>query len=356
MNALALSTLSLISLASGADGSHASDDWQGLDREIEQLQRQLESTQGKTAGPRISGFILTSYERFDDIAGSHIADRDGFQVNKVWLEVNGPAGEGFRYNLGIDALTSQGQFQFRDVEVSFPVVGHVRGTMGKFRPPFLYSATDARSKGLFLHRSVQGSIWNRRDDGFMLNGKVDGVRWFASAQNGGDGADKDLLLVGKLAWAVAGGGIDLKQEGGYGVDAKTRITAGVGVVNEGSIDQGTVLGGEVEGCSGRFFFQGEVVDYGDGFTPNSVRHGAAKHASGSGGTTPYAVALACMLTGKHEAAVRYEDLDDIQRTRKTWFGLNWYVHGHACKWQLDWEHTAGVNEAALLELGVTVAF
>src|SRR5258705_9449916 len=251
MTALALSTMSLLALSSGGEAGRASDDWTSLDREIEQLSQKLSADKAKAAGPRLSGFIITSFERFDDIAGSHIADREGFQVEKVWLELSGSLGHGFRYNLGIDATRPNNQVAVRDAEISFPIVTHVRGTMGKFRPPFLYSATDSRSKGVFLHRTAQGSIWNRRDDGVMVDGRLGAVRWFASAQNGGDGAGQNLVACGKIACAVAGGGIDLKQEGGYGVHAKTRITVGAGAVEEGSIDEGTVLGGEIEGCSGR---------------------------------------------------------------------------------------------------------
>ncbi len=339
--------------AQTAGSGDAPEDWLRLDREIALLAQKPDSQPEES---RIGGFIRTRYEIADDPSGGD--DVSGVVLGPVWLEFNGNVAEDVRYLLGFGFREEDGEpvLGVRDARVSFPLTESVRSTVGQFRVPFLYSATSARSKGLFLERSSQGAIWNRRDQGWMLDGRVGRLRWFASAFNGGDGAREEFLLAGKLAWALLGPGIDLKQEGGYGVDSPTRVTTAVGVVDEGTIEGGTVLAAELEGASGRFFFHGEIVDYGEGFVPKAVRQGAAKNASGRADTTPYGATLACMLSERCEVAARYEGLDDANDSHKTWLGLNWYVRGHKCKWQLDWIRTEGADEGDVLQLGLTVGF
>jgi hypothetical protein len=334
------------------DGTPHADDWLSLDREIETLALVLDTP---ADAPKLGGYLRTSFQHSDDILAPDGSHTDGFFVDGVWLELQGSLG-GARYDIGVTGFGSSGTAEVRNATASVDLGDNVRGTLGQYKPPLLYTSNVSRSKLVFYDRTDEGSIWNRRDVGGMLGGRVGPVNWRVSAQNGGDKAGDDLLYVGHVTCDVLGAGVSQRQEGGFGVDVKPGVTAGLGYADERGLEDGQVFTGEVEAVAGRFFFHSEILDYGDGFTPGAIHSGGAKNANGRAGTQPFDATLACMLTEQYELAARYEDFDDTFGTQQTSLGVNKYVFGHACKWQLNWTRKEGLQNIDVLLLGLTIAF
>ena len=66
-----------------------------------------------------------------------------------------------------------------------------------------------------------------------------------------------------------------------------------------------------------------------------------------------------MFTEQYEAAVRYEDADDVDDTTQIKVAINRYVHGHDIKWQAQYSHVDtenAVDDFDALGVGLVVAF
>ncbi len=348
-----LAAASLASNPPHGDEDHASD-WTSLDRELDQLSKTVEP---EGSALKIGGYFKFNVVRAPDVQDAFGDTKTAFELNGVWLDISGKLENGFGYYIGISGYNSKGQTVLRDATITVPIVSGIHATVGQCKPKFLYSATVSRSKGLFLERAKQGSIWTRRDVGVIFTGHEGRCRWDAGVQNGGDTTAERNLYEGKFAFDAVGKGIDPKQEGGYGVDAPSRLTVAISAVDDDSVTGGSVGAAELEGVYDRFFVAGEVLKYGSGWVKKAASGGAAKGANGLAGETPYDFEVACALSHKFEVAVRYQNQNDINATRDLTYGLNWYVHGHACKWQLNWVHTDNiVQHLDVYELGLTLAF
>jgi hypothetical protein len=77
------------------------------------------------------------------------------------------------------------------------------------------------------------------------------------------------------------------------------------------------------------------------------------------GITPFNVAGSfVIMPDQLEAAIRYEDFDDVDNTNWITVGANWYLQGHAAKWQFNYI-TSSSDDAALetdhFQIGLTVS-
>jgi hypothetical protein len=76
--------------------------------------------------------------------------------------------------------------------------------------------------------------------------------------------------------------------------------------------------------------------------------------------TPFNVAASFRRDARRlpELAVRYEDFDDSDNTTAITIGANWYLQGHAAKWQANYVTVAAdtsANEFDLIQVGLTVS-
>lgn len=357
MNALVLSAAALAYFPGDPTSvSTAADDaaWLSLDRDIASLSSVL--TEDK-AGPSISSYIKTSYENSDDFqtAGK---DTSGFKFQNIRVTVKGKVGP-MELKLSVDGQANSvgGAVTVKDAYGRWAFTDQIHGQMGQMKAPWLSSAVDSDDSLIFYDRSTQGSIWGQREPGAQVDGQHGPFAWYASAFNGGDGAGNDLLLFGRVAFAIAGDPIGMKQSGGYGTDSPTRVQVAAGVADEGTLSDGQVLMAEATAIVGPVYAEAEILDYGDDFTAGSVTQGIAARASGSADTTPWGVTAGFMFTAHDEAAVRYEDIDDTGDTTRIWLGYTRYITGHPCKVQVNWIGTDSDTTALdgdIFKIGLTV--
>lgn len=340
LSAVALATVAGSLQASGAENAadaETSREYLSLDRELEELADSLAVQEG---GVKVNAWIKTNLIWQDSTTGG--SDTLGTQLSGVRLSFSADVTEATKLKISIDG--AKGTVELKDAFAYSKLASWANLTFGQYRAPILQSSSASDESLLFYERSIQGNVWKEREPGVMFDGKLQQFRWYAWAQNGGDGVGEDLLLGGHLAYDLRGPGI-VKQEGGFGPDAETAITLGATYLDEGTLSDGAVMAFEALAVSGPIFFQGEVVDYDDGFTAGSVPTGAAKSASGLAGTTPWDLTAAFAFNPQWEAAVRYGDSDDVDDTSTIGLGLNYYVNGHKTKWQLNLLSTSSDDDA-----------
>ena len=353
MNTLLLGALALATTSTN-DATTASNNWTKLDREIESLAATL-SAEG-AAGASVTAYIKTAYRNSPDIqVGGN--DEGGFTVDNARLVFSGKVGN-YELKATIEAMGAAATV--KDFYARWKLCEEVTAQIGNFKSPFLHTGVESDDAIIFYDRSTNGALWAAREPGVQLAGKHGQIQWWAAIQNGGDTQGDELLLCGKATFAFMGEPIAMKQTGGFGVDAPTRVQAGLGYLDDASATTGTATATAVEviGTAGPFFGLLEMVDYDDGFTAGNLAAGNAKKAADAdvAETTPWGITGGWMISEKGEVSLRYEDLDDDDDSTRIWAGYNCYLQGHALKWQLNWVSTqSDAGDVDELILGLTAS-
>ncbi len=368
--------LASVALCSGGSTGTAAvpaidDSWTTLDREIAALaQAQAEAKAEAPAGPKISGYLRVSTYWSDIPLPGSTEDQLGTAIANTRINVGGKVGE-VTYRISKDgasqppvyppAAPTVGTVAIRDAWASMPLAEGLNLQMGRNKTPFLFSEMVGEEKQLFWDRPLQGDTWKGRDQGVQLNGRWGHIRAWAQLMNGGDASGDEQYFNALAAYdLIAGKGMG-GQEGGFGPDAETNLTLAAGYVDDGSFTDGDAINGQLLACSGPFYFQGEVVSYGDGYVPGAAPTGPATGPSNLdlAGTTGWDAALSYALNEKWEIAARYQDTDDPNNTDIVTGGLNWYYDGWSVKWYLNWDHVSSdlaTAEGDRALIGLLVAF
>lgn len=328
-SALAVSAL-------GAAASAGTDAWASLDRELESLSASLAA---EANGPRLGGFIITSFDWDDD------NDIQGFQLRNARLKASGSIGD-YGYLLSTDLASDVAEIV--DAFATFRLGDSVTGRMGRFKPPTLSSFLVSRERLLFLERSAIGSSFER-DLGLQLSGDFETVHWWLAAQNGQDGSADEFLFTARVAVDLFGAGVG-DIEGAYGAPDGAAVTLAGFFQDDGSLENGSRAGAELRLTSGPFYASAEVVD-------NDVD--IIDPVSGTGDNTPWSVTASFQFADIYEAAFRWEEWDDEDDSNRTSFSINRYMLGHDVKWTLqistgDSDDPAKEND--IISLGLTVSF
>lgn len=329
------------------------DDWSSLDAEIANLSSTYVAADD--TAPKISGWLKID-QFWSDFGNS--GSLFGTALASARLNFSGKVGD-FAYKLQIDgssgatgagfggAAGTGGNVSLKDAWASYPISENLKFQFGRFKAPFLFTSMVSDDREVFWDRTFQGEIWNGRDQGVQLIGNYDHFRAWGNMQNGGDGVADDLMWNVNAAWdLVAGKGLG-SQEGGYGVDATTNVTVAAGYLDEGALDDGGVINAQAIATIGGFYLQGEVVSYGDGFTPQPATFvGISRPAAQAdlAGSTGWDVTGAWQFNEKWQAALRYQDTD-TQDTQILSVGLNWFVAGWGVQWIANYDHVKSDNSA-----------
>lgn len=349
----AASTLILTSLSSPVSDASA-EDWTSLDREIASLSSAL-SAQG--AAPKLGGFLAISWRQSNDLQFSG-NDESGFRLENIRVEITGDAGSDYTYSVSFDL--AGGVAALKDAWVEWKMGDVVKGRMGNMKQPFLRSGLLHDAKLLFLERTGLGDIFKKRDVGLMFSGTFDTVGWWVAAQNGVDTKGDEYLYTGRLQANLLGGGVG-KTEGAYGAGDETRCTVALSVADEGSLDDGQHVSLEAEASRGPLGFAAEVVDFDKGTAGSfgkMLKYGA-KPIGDVADTTPWDATLSYVFAEVYEAAIRYQDADDVNDTTSWGVVVNRYVHGHDIKWQAQYTSCSSdiaANEIDELGVGLVVSF
>jgi hypothetical protein len=350
-----------VASVSDVSASSPSDRWILLDEEIDALAQDL---QASPSGPKVGGFLRVNFAHdnqidfpFDPDGGGPLpagtSDYSGFAIDNARIEVSGDV-EGWRYLVGFDfgGLTlSSGLI---DAYVEHDICPSSTMTLGRFRPPFLRTALISEKDLLFITRTRNAVFYSVRDLGAQMGFRWDELHLWVAGQDGIDGQADDYLATGRIQWNALGPGT-LMSEGAYGAGDDARLTLGAAASNDSGLSGGeAALAVDAALTVSRWSFQGEVVDYGSGYTSPALFPGENR-----GDSTPWSVTASALILDSLEAAVRYEDLDESGIDRQvTLLGLNWYVHGHDLKWQANYAYTGRelFTDEQIFALGMTLGF
>ncbi len=356
MNRPALSALALAMVAGAAKaGDHeVTNDWTSLDRELSGLASTL-SNAPDANGAKVNFWLKTNYLN-QDVHNAN--DTSGFQLQGVRITFSGDVAPG--YSVKVQVETASGTALIRDAYGTVKLCKEATLTMGNFKVPFLFSETDADEKGLFYERTGQGSLWTTRDIGAMVKAEIENFRIYGAATNGSDGPTERMFLDGKVAWDSDPANRIDKQEGGYGVNVPTHFTLATSYIDDDSTTDAQAWALEGEAVSGPLWVQAEYIDYQKGWAnlPSFATGPGAKSAK-LGDTKPFDVQAGWMLNENWELAVRSEFPDTGAAHRESVYGggINYYVKGHDCKWQLDVIKVDSANasvDTTKIELGLTL--
>jgi hypothetical protein len=343
------------------------NEWSSLDQEINNLSTSLSAQ--NPAGPKIGGFLKTSFRYSDDtdalFTPGNTEDEMGFKLDKARIEISGDLGQDYSYKVSFE-LTDSTPPIVRDAYVSWKVAESVKGTMGRFKKPFLRAGLVGDKALLFHDRTALGAYFDVREEGLMFSGNFDTIEWWLAGQNGIDSKEDDFNFTARLVANLMGSGVG-KVEGAYGAGEETNLTVGVAYGDEGEYDDGAMIALEAAMTAGPFSVAGNLVDFDKGDSTGSFpsKDGGLLHYGSSNtlaevdpaDSTPWDVTVSYLFTEMYEAAVRYEDADDSDSTTAWSIGVNRYVQGHDIKWTvqvLSADSDLTTSEVTEWTLGLTV--
>jgi hypothetical protein len=348
------------------------NEWSSLDQEINNLSSSLSAQ--NTAGPKISGYIRTSFRYATDedalFDGPPNDEKEsGFKLDQVRIAISGDVGQDYSYkvsfDLGGDPGTSGNLAKLKDAYVTWKMADNVKGTMGQFKKPFLRSALISRMNLLFQERTAIAGLFDFREPGIMFSGNFDTIEWWIAGQNGIDGKNDDYNYTARLVANLMGAGVG-KVEGAYGAGDATNLTVGIAFQDDQEMDDGQAIAVEAALTAGPFSVAAEVVDFDKGTSDSWLGKGGSDLHYGSSNswvsndpadTTPWDATVTYMFTDMYEAAVRYEDSDNSDDMTAWTIGINPYVKGHHIKCTIQLLHTDSDDRTQELDewtLGLTV--
>ena len=349
--AVALTAASTVAFADGSD-------WLELDQDIANLSTTVNTAEGATVG----ALVRTSYRDVDTTGGFSQDDIDLFAQGSL---------EEFSWRVSFDM--DSGNAVLEDAYVSWSYDSGFTVIWGQFKAPALRSAVIDPENLLFIDRSNLGQFHDFWDTGLGIVGDIqDGLSYTLAVRNGfkitdaiigppdvpgsvdWNNDDEDLFYFANLTYSV-GNGLS-PMEGA--LKAGEELDATVGVTywdqEEDSLDPVWVF--DIAATMGQFSAALELADGGD--DDDNLLEAVTKDVllTNGFGTNPLALTLSYLLADNMEAAYRYEDYDNSADDKKSSFGLNYYLHGHNAKWQINYidDDVAGDEEIAIgLTVGAT---
>lgn len=357
MNKFVLGALALTAATTPALATETS--WSTTDRDLAGLATSL--TQG-ASGVSVSGFLRSSYASSSDVTVG-TSDLGGFSIDDAQIWVNGSIGD-FSVTIqteasnstnvpGAGTVGSLGDLGVLDAYAAWNATEQIKIQLGQFRPAFLGSSLKNENSLLFINRSFLGGEFAFRDAGAQFGGNFGMLNIQAYAQNGGDSAGDELSYGFRVEATPMG--TASANEGALGASGDPSLTVGAAYyTNDGANSDEIAMGFDANFTLGAFGVSAEIVDF-DDFTagPSSMLSGAFDDA------TPYNVAASfVVMPDQLEVAVRYEDFDDANDTTAITVGANWYLQGHAAKWQANYvtvDSDLAAAEIDWIQVGLTVS-
>ena len=333
MNSLKIGLFTALAATPAIAMNDGTDAWGALDQELASLAKLPTASD---SGVKIGAYTAIHYTSSSDAAfgAAPNADVGGWQARAVRLEAKGSVGD-YDWKISLDA--AKGTFSLKDAYAAWKFSEAASLTWGQYKEPLLHSGLSSSSRQLLVDRTVAGRANDDRELGAMLSGSMEQFDWFLSAQNGADGVIDEHNLTAKAVWNAAGHGFG-KYQGAYGSNGETNLAVGLGVQDDGGIENGTKLVAEAGGTYENFSAYLDYVQYDEDYDrmgPGGAFLGMEKDGVFAD-TSPMSLTVSRIFAEDElEAAVRYEDRDDAADTTAITAGINWYGdHGHNTKWQL----------------------
>lgn len=347
MNKTVFSALAVLA-ASTLGHASETEDWLGLDKELESLRSTIATTQN-ASGVGFSGFFRTSYQWVDesDVSGISV---DNIRLNwmgrvedfDIFVQYDASNFSGSGINVGgfEGVLDAYGTWNFQD---------EFRLTFGQFRPAVLHSSWLDENELFFYNRTFNGGSFAFRDQGLMLSGNFEQIGWWAGVQNGADGGSDKYAYFGRVEFDAMGDGAG-DVEGAMGSTDELALTVGGAIYVDDFFDDGTVWALDANATMAGFSAAAEVVGFDKDLT-----------GTGDSETSWNAQATYMIVPDEWEVGVRFEDLDKVLGDDTTAFTVAGahYMAGHNAKLQAAFTTVnSDINnlDTESISLGLTLAW
>ena len=400
MNRIVLGALAFTA-ASTLGNASESEDWAGLDKELETLRATMASSQsGSAVGA--SGFFRTSYLWSDDAlggGGTFPAHRlSGFSIDNIRLNLSATVDD-FSVMLQFDASSKPqnggagffpstpsrakvagfgtpfagvgGVDLVLDAYASWNIQDEFKLTVGQFRAPILRGALLDEDGLFFLNRSANDFLWARRDQGIMLSGDFEQVSYSVGVQNGGvggvapnglagDGAGDEIAYFGRVDFNAIGDGPG-NVEGALGASSDTNVAVGMSYYHDRSLQDSIAWAMDATATFDIVSVSAELLSLDDAY-----------NVSNNSELVWNVAGTVMVVPDKWEVGVRYEDFDDSfgpagvsgnRADSNQWtFGVNHYINGtHNAKVSANYSHLhadgrSTIQDTDLFAVGLTLSW
>jgi hypothetical protein len=354
---LALNAL-LCPLAMASTGSTEPDRFAELDSALSQL-----TATTQTDDPLRFGALLRAYYdnvedeltlSGDDISGFRIYDAQVWvhaQVGAYEVFVKMDAGETDAFPpVDGDGVTD---FELRDAWAKTGIAENFHLYWGQFKCPLVASGNVGDGNLAMIDRTRIGRLFSMPgayQPGAALTADFEAFHVKLAVQNGADGSADEFGMVARAEFQLNDGA--KHREGALGAEG-TDGTIGIGYFQDdsqvGGEDFGSAIALDAYLTMDAFSFHGEVLAADEELAANAV-----------GNTTEDATLWAATVgylfgDGKYEGFLRYQDLDNEVDATLVGGGLNYYVNGHATKWQVNVSQYDDDNaDGMILQLGLAI--
>jgi hypothetical protein len=360
-------------------GTEASSDWLGLDEELNAIASNVNLQGG---GVELGALVRAAYisASGDDFGGfTSGEDQLGLVIDdaELWSQgnlgdyfwrVSVDFGDGFspyflgNLNGGTQALNDAGLANttrndtLEDAYARWNFHENFNLQVGHYIFPTTFSSSSNMDSLLLLSRTSVGEYFHSYSLGAMLSGDYDGTfLWHLAVLNGADGTDDDQELRGRAIYNIGGG--RNRTEGALGANDELNAAIGVSYVDDGELDDGSVLVFDAIATVAGFSIGGEYAAFDDDHATVGPGFGPTIGLNYTEGMDVIAFNLGYLLSENWELGGRYEQLDDEDDSTLMSIGINYYQMGHNAKWQLmymDFASDVAAQEGSLIGLGLTV--
>lgn len=352
----ALASLALFA-ASPAGDETASEEWLELDREIASLAAPAFWSVQEPA-VRMKWDAILSYQWSNDpfyLVGGE--DLSGVELRRVRGSFSGDVGN---YGFKISGELGSGVFAWRDAYVTWRCGDSGTAYFGRFKNPLLWSGWVSGFADPFHDIPITAAENAGRAPGAMYRlaiGRFEGV---VAVQNGADGIADDHLIVGRAQWDVLGDTAFGPRHGAYGYDDAMQLSLAVAGSDDGAIDNGTLIAGELGFVTGPFSLRGDIIQYDEDYDAGTGLDLDGTIGSPKADTTPWTATLGYLFSGDQwEILARLEEFDDAADTGRFSAGVIYYTQfGPKLRWALLYQELSSDDlalEGTRLELSLALA-
>lgn len=354
-------------------GTEASSDWLGLDEELNAIASNVNLQGG---GVELGALVRAAYVSAsgDDFGGfTSGEDQLGLVIDDVELWSQGNLGDYF-WRVSVDfgdgfspyflgnllntntLVNTDREDSLEDAFARWNFHENFNLQIGHFVFPTTFSSAVNPDSLLLLSRTSVGEYFHLYSLGAMLSGDYDGtLQWHLAVLNGADGTDDDQELRGRAVYNIGSG--RNRTEGALGANDELNASIGVSYVDDGELDDGSVLVLDAIATVAGFSIGGEFASFDEDHATVGPGFGPTVGLNYTDGMDVIAFTLGYLLSENWELGGRYEQLDDDDDSTLMSVGVNYYQMGHNAKWQLmymDFASDVAAQEGSLIGLGLTV--
>jgi hypothetical protein len=312
---------------------------------------------------RVGVLLRAAYDVIEDELSATTDDLSGMRLYdaQIWVSsrmgayevfIKADAGEtnAFPPVTG-DGVTS---FDLRDAYVRTDIVDGVQLWWGQYKCPFLASSAVGEGRLSFIDRTRLGELFGSApayQPGVAVTGDWDAIHLKVSVQNGADGTSDEHGIVLRGEYMIGEGA--KHHEGAYGSAGGLNATVGLGYFKDdgdvGGMEFGKAWGVDAYVTSDNLSFHAEIVDMDEELAINTL-------GNTTDDATPWSATVGYLLPDQPwEVLARYQDLDTETDATLIGGGVNYFVNGHATKWQLNLSQYDDDNiDGTILQLGLVV--